>query len=233
MNTPKTIGVGQGAKRPMDWRERLSELPPEQRLLLQGGSLSQRFTRHSLGLTHPALVGGFYGLLISVTLLLPMGYQKGFSEDALRAWAFIGILIILMGAIIGHFSLIVSKLIRRPPVSLPRSLVYPLPFIGLTLFTVMLVTDIEDGRGDLISDWAHYLSMILMLAPGPVYVHMSWAPRWRLLCRLEEGLDPFDGAVPVSLRAEEESLNGDVDMDQAIEDLNEDPPLLNGADSEE
>ncbi len=217
----------------MDWRGRLAELPIEQQNLLQGGSLSQRFSSQPLGLTHPALVGGFYGLLISATLLLPMGYQSGYDEGTLRDWVFIGLSVILMGALTGHFSLIVSKILRRPPISLPRSLIYPMPFIGLILFTVMLVTDLEETRSEMFSDWSHRLAWLLLLVPGPIYVHMSWAPRWRILCRLEDGLDPFDGPTPASPRAEPESLNGDVDMEQAIEDLGEDPPLLNGADSEE
>ena len=33
----------------------------------------------------------------------------------------------------------------------------------------------------------------LLLLPGPVYVHLSWAPRWRLLCMIEDGKDPFAG----------------------------------------
>ena len=36
------------------------------------------------------------------------------------------------------------------------------------------------------------LSLFVLLLPGPAYVHMSWAPRWRLLCMIDEGVNPFD-----------------------------------------
>ena len=51
--------------------------------MLEGGSLSQMFLRHPLTVSHPVFVGGFYGLLIGLTLLLPYGYI-GNSED--RHW---------------------------------------------------------------------------------------------------------------------------------------------------
>lgn len=37
------------------------------------------------------------------------------------------------------------------------------------------------------------LVWLLLLLPGPLYVHLSWAPRWRLLCMLEDGSNPFFG----------------------------------------
>ena len=30
-----------------------------------------------------------------------------------------------------------------------------------------------------------------------MYVHLSWAPRWRLLCMIEDGKDPFTGMSDV------------------------------------
>ena len=41
--------------------------------------------------------------------------------------------------------------------------------------------------------WLVTLVWALLLLPGPVYVHLSWAPRWRLLCMIEDGKDPFVG----------------------------------------
>jgi len=72
-----------------------------------------------------------------------------------------------------------------------------------------------------------------LLSPGPVYVHLSWAPRWRLLCRLEEGLDPFQGDIPSRDMPENQEGASDSDMEMAIEDIEEDPPLLHVSDSEE
>ena len=38
-----------------------------------------------------------------------------------------------------------------------------------------------------------FLSWTLILLPGPLYVHLSWAPRWRLLCMIDDGKNPFEG----------------------------------------
>ena len=75
----------------MTWRNRIGNLPPEQRLLVEGGSLSQGFSKMPLGVTHPALVGGFYGLLISIALLLPMGAGFDWNGGWIRDWAWIAI----------------------------------------------------------------------------------------------------------------------------------------------
>ncbi|MDP6900033.1 MAG: hypothetical protein QGF94_04275 [Candidatus Thalassarchaeaceae archaeon] len=210
----------------MGWKDRMEELPIEQRHLLQGGSLSQRFSRHPLGLTHPALIGGFYGLLVSISLLLPLGEARNWDNLWLKDWGFIAVTIMLLNAITGHISLVVSKIIRRPPVSLPRKIIYPMPFLGLILFTCLLMTDVENGLSETLQDYSHHLSWFLIIIPGPIYVHMSWAPRWRLLCRLEDGLDPFDGATPIPPRADIESDESDTDFTSAIENLEDDPPLL-------
>lgn len=57
-----------------------------------------------------------------------------------------------------------------------------MPFVGFSLLTVT-----RTGMLDL----PGYLYMFLLLLPGPMYVHLSWAPRWRLLCQLEDGVNPF------------------------------------------
>ena len=183
-------------------------------------------------MTHPAFIGGFYGLLVAMSLLLPFAYEKGWNEDTLRDWAFLGVLLMMISAITGHFSLIIARILRRPPVSLRRMLVYPLPFLGLTILSVILVTDVEAELSDSSAMWTRYIGWMLLLVPGPVYVHLSWAPRWRLLCRLEEGLDPFDGDIPLS-PTDVGEFGEDSDMEMAIEDIEEDPPNLHVSDSEE
>ena len=217
----------------MDWRERLHDLPPEQRMLVEGGSLSQRFANRPLALTHPVLMGGFYGFLIAVSLMLPYGYEKGWTQDTMRDWAFIGLLVMLISAITGHFSLIMAKVLKRPPVSLPRAWVYPMPFIGLSILSAILVTGIESELSENTVVLVRYTGWMLLLTPGPIYVHLSWAPRWRLLCRLEEGLDPFEGQNLPPSNTDEGDLNGDFDMDMAIEDIEEEPPNLHHFDGEE
>ena len=68
----------------MGWREDIGELPTEQRQLIEGGELSQRFAKKPLGMTHPALIGGFYGFLVAMSLMLPIGYTNGWNQDTLR-----------------------------------------------------------------------------------------------------------------------------------------------------
>ncbi len=210
----------------MSWRNQLDNLPSEQRILVEGGSLSQRFANRPLGQTHPALIGGFYGFLVAMSLSLPIGYQYGWNEDTLRDWAFLALLLMLLVAITGHISLIVGKILRRPPVSLPRAWIYPLPFVGLSIISIFLVTDIEDHFSESLGKYIVYVGWLLLIAPGPIYIHLSWAPRWRLLCRLEEGLDPFEGDAPVPQINREESFSQDDDVEMAIENIEEDPPVL-------
>ncbi len=59
-----------------------------------------------------------------------------------------------------------------------------MPFVGLALLTLSR-TDMLNAPLSLV--W------LLLLLPGPLYVHLSWAPRWRLLCMLEDGKNPFLG----------------------------------------
>ena len=229
--TPKTK-CGPRGKPSVSWREKLEDLPSEQRILVEGGSLSQRFSKQPLSMTHPVFIGGFYGLLVAMSLLLPFVYEKGWNQDTMRDWAFLGVLLMLITAITGHFSLIVAQILRRPPISLRRTLVYPLPFMGLIILSMILVTDIQSELSENAAMWTRYISWMLLLVPGPIYVHLSWAPRWRLLCRLEEGLDPFDGDGPPSPMADDEGHGEDSDMEMAIEDIEDDSPLLH-SDGEE
>jgi hypothetical protein len=53
------------------------------------------------------------------------------------------------------------------------------------------------------------LAWILMLASGPIYVHLSWAPRHRMLTMLEDGRDPFG---PANFQIEQ------IEMEQELED---------------
>ncbi|MDP6906886.1 MAG: hypothetical protein QF440_05660 [Candidatus Thalassarchaeaceae archaeon] len=211
----------------MTWRDRLGELPIEQRNLIEGGGLSQRFSKMPLGITHPALIGAFYGILITLTLLLPLGENSNWQKNWVRDWAWIGVWIILLNAIVSHISLLVAGILRRPPVSLPRSIVYPMPFLGLILFTIILITDLENNLPDPLILPAQYFSLMLLLIPGPIYVHMTWAPRWRLLCKLEDNLDPFEGEIYTPKKTELEDLQSDADFDSAIESIEKEPPLIN------
>ena len=164
--------------------------------------------------------------MVGSALLLPYGYENGWSQDTFRDWAFICLLIVLLSAITGHFSLIVSNFTRRPPISLKRYLIYPLPFLGLIILTVVLVTEIEESFSENLNGFIRNIGWMLLLTPGPIYVHLSWAPRWRILCRLEEGLDPFDGEMPNPVGNDIEDIGEDKDMQSAIENIDDVPLQL-------
>ena len=86
--------------------------------------------------------------------------------------------------VLGFCSLILVSLTKRMPMTPPRIILYPMPFIGIGLLGLDFsnILDVPSG-----------LSLFVLLLPGPAYVHLSWAPRWRLLCMLDEGVNPFDG----------------------------------------
>ena len=58
------------------------------------------------------------------------------------------------------------------------------------------------------------------MIPGPLYIHLSWAPRWRLLCMIEDGANPFEN-MPVKQyinnEENEEVVTGDSEMMEVVE----------------
>lgn len=86
--------------------------------------------------------------------------------------------------LLGMMSLIIVSISKRFPATPPRYILYPMPFVGLGLLTISM-TDMMNLPSSII--W------LLLLLPGPMYVHLSWAPRWRLLCLLEDDKNPFEG----------------------------------------
>ena len=53
------------------WAGKTDSLDESQREMLTGGGLSKRFSRLPLWLSHPSNIGAFYGVLISLALILP------------------------------------------------------------------------------------------------------------------------------------------------------------------
>jgi hypothetical protein len=81
-----------------------------------------------------------------------------------------------------------------------------MPFIGLALLTISLTEMLELPSS---------LIWLLLLLPGPMYVHLSWAPRWRLLCQLEDNQNPFEGLESnynEQLNDAEEIADGDEEL---------------------
>ena len=109
---------------------------------------------------------------------------------------------------------------------------FPMPFLGLSIISIFFVTDVESEISQNMAQWLIYLGWVLLLGPGPAYIHLSWAPRWRILCRLEEGLDPFEGDLPPP-ENEDIMEDSDEDMEVVIDSIEEEPPVLYQADSEE
>ena len=77
-----------------------------------------------------------------------------------------------------------------------------MPFLGIALLGLDFsnVVDVPSG-----------ISLFVLLLPGPAYVHLSWAPRWRLLCMLDEGINPFDDmkVLPESAQDSADDMAGE------------------------
>lgn len=168
---------------PVRWSEIVSELDPENQELLFGTSLSRRFSRLPLWLSHPANIGMFYGFLISLALIFPYILRYDNLNESFSNWLLFSALFMAACLVLGFCSLILVSLTKRLPMAPPRIILYPMPFIGIGLLGLDFsnILDIPSG-----------VSLFVLLLPGPAYVHLSWAPRWRLLCMLDEGVNPFD-----------------------------------------
>ena len=62
------------------------------------------------------------------------------------------------------------------------------------------------------------IGWFLAILPGPLYIHLSYAPRWRMLDRIDRGLDPFDGmkiTIAPDNSLEPEELD-DEDLDEVV-----------------
>lgn len=189
---------------------KVEALAPKEQETLLGTSLSRRFARLPLWLSHPANIGGFYGLLIALALLLPYAFGDQNNEVWGVQWIYHTSLLLIACGACGFLSLVMISLSKRHPMAPPRQLLYPMPFVGLALLSI-------DRVG--MMDMPSMLVWALLLLPGPVYVHLSWAPRWRLLCMIEDGKDPFVGLeVKAEDNVEAEDMVGeDTEMLEVVD----------------
>ena len=190
------------------WRDSVSSLDVSQQELLTGGGLSKRFTKLPLWLSHPSNIGAFYGLLVSIALILPYYMTEEFWFPL---WLLHASLLVAAVAALGIVSRIINALTKRMPISVNRKLLYPMPFIGFALFT-MIHTDLIVKN-----DFTQYLSWGLLMIPGPVYIHLSWAPRWRLLCMIEDGGNPFENNPIKEYNIQQETEMASTDDSEIME----------------
>ena len=196
---------------PVRWTEIVSDLDQEQRELLFGTSLSRRFSRLPLWISHPANIGMFYGFLISLALIFPYTLRYDNLNESFSNWLLFSALFMAACLVLGFSSLILVALTKRMPMTPPRIVLYPMPFLGIGLLGLDFsnVLDIPAG-----------LSLFVLLLPGPAYVHLSWAPRWRLLCMLDEGVNPFEGGknYPVSTKDSADEMAGeDIELLEVVD----------------
>ena len=189
---------------------KVDQLAVSEQETLLGTSLSRRFSRLPLWLSHPANIGAFYCFLVALALLLPYAFGDKNNDVWGVQWIFHTSLLLVACALTGFISLMLITFSKRHPVTPPRTLLYPMPFVGLALLTI--------DRTELLSIWP-WLVWGLLLLPGPVYVHLSWAPRWRLLCMIEDGKDPFAGmqTKDEAVVAAEEMVGEDTEMLEAVD----------------
>ena len=202
------------------WRDRLNDYDDEHRHMLEGGSISQLFLKYSLSFSHPVFVGIVYAIMINLTLLLPIFYAGSANSEGitgiLQRWVNESLMILLLCASLGAISAIISSLVRRPPVRLERRrrYLYPLPFIGFLITTIAIIFSMPDEF--------KILGYFILLAPGPLYIQISYAPRWRMIERIDRDLDPFEGMkITIYLENKNEELieqNYD-ELENAIEEL--------------
>ena len=78
---------------------KVEALAPHEQETLLGTSLSRRFAQLPLWLSHPANIGGFYGLLVSLALLLPYALGDQNNEVWGVQWIYhMSLLLVACGA---------------------------------------------------------------------------------------------------------------------------------------
>lgn len=190
----------------------VASLDDTQREMVTGGGLSSRFSKLPLWLSHPSNIGAFYGLLVSLALLLPYIMTEEFW---FALWLLHASLLIFATAFLGIFSRIVNAFTKRMPIAVNRKALYPMPFIGFAFFT-LIHTDLLVNN-----TITQYLSWGLLMIPGPLYIHLSWAPRWRLLCMIEDGKAPFAEMPAKQYLQEQESDSMESDDTELMEVIEE------------
>ena len=197
------------------WHSQLSFLSESQKEMITGGGLSKRFSKLPLWLSHPSNIGAFYGFLVSIALILPYIMTE---EYWFPLWIYHASLLTFSAAILGLFSRIINATTGRMPLPVNRKILYPMPFIGFALLTLIHL--------EIASTKLQFYSWVLLMLPGPLYVHMAWAPRWRLLCMVEDGKKPFAAL-------EKSEVDKSQEVSEVVGDDSEIMEVVEGFDSED
>jgi len=176
---------------------------------LVGTGLSKRFSKLPLWLSHPSNIGGFYGFLVSLALIFPYSMTEEFWVPL---WIYHTSRLIFFTGFLGFSSRVMNAYFKRPAVTPNRMILFPMPFVGFTLLA-LLNTELLDSNSPTL-----WLSWILLILPGTLYVHLSWAPRWRLLCMIDEGdyIIEEDEYEDVSEKIEQ-LIEDDSDLQEVVE----------------
>ena len=196
----------------VNWTDVIGSLSENQQETLFGTSLSKLFARLPLWLSHPSNIGGFYGLLVALALILPYRFATDDHYGWASDWALHCALLMVACFFLGLCSTIINTIFGRLPIAPPRIILYPMPFIGLALLSI--------DRTDILSINA-YLSWLLILLPGPLYVHLSWAPRWRLLCMIDDGRNPFENMLDIRDESKDYdvAISNDSEINSVVDDF--------------
>ena len=195
-----------------DWVSAIDSLPENHKETLLGASLSKQFARLPLWLSHPSNIGGFYGFLVALALILPYRFAGEDHFGWMSDWALHCALLMVACFFLGLCSTLITAISGRFPIAPPRTVLYPMPFIGLALLSI--------NRTDIVAIYP-FLSWTLILLPGPLYVHLSWAPRWRLLCMIDEGKNPFEGqeTIETEQKLYPETETVDLEIESVVDDF--------------
>ena len=72
-----------------------------------------------------------------------------------------------------------------------------------------------------LESWINSLGLILLIIPGPLYIHLSYAPRWRMLDRIDRGLDPFEGMSRTidEIKTSNIEIQSDYEVEEVVSEL--------------
>ena len=186
--------------------------------MLEGGTLSQFFLRYPLYISHPIFIGSFYGFLVGLTLLLPYTYFANIDNipimESLRDWGIQPLMLITLCSFLGGSSSIIASISKRPPIRLEnrRRFLFPFPFIGLAIISVSMMNEIPE--------YAMFAGWVCFILPGPLYVHLSYDPRLRIIDRLDRDLRPFEGMIRTidSPDSEEVVVTEDDELEEVVDE---------------